>query len=229
MPVRVVVAEADPLTSEGLARGLEDSQVIACSAAPGPDLLESCRQWRPCVLLVAETVFERLDARRFVEVAEHGRAVQTLVVGAVPDSCRALFYLRLGCLGYLSRRDTLETVRKAARAVAAGEMWAPRVVLTQLLQEVLDACASTPRLTGRQQEILELIHAGYTNDQIADVLYISGETLRWHLRRLFQSIGARDRGAAAEFARRHYLLVGGERGAKSHQVSSSLVEKNHLA
>jgi len=232
MPIRLVVAEVDPLTSEGLACSLEDNQVIACVVAPGPDLLERCRQWRPCVLLVAETVFERLDLRRFLEVAEYGRWVQALVVGAVADPCRALPYLRLGCRGYLSRRDSLDTVRKAVLAAAAGEMWAGRVVLTQLLVELLEGRASAPRLTGRQREILELIHAGYTDQQITDVLYISAETLRWHQRRLFHTIGARDRATAAEFARKHYLLPslsGGERGGNSHQLAPLLVEKNHLA
>lgn len=229
MSIRVVVAEADPLTSEGLARSLEDSPLISCDVSPGPDLLERCRQWRPCVLLVAEVVFERLDLRRFAEVAEYGRGVQTLVVGAVADPCLALSYLRIGCAGYLSRRDSLDTVRKAVLAVAGGEMWARRVVLTQLLQELLDGRATAPRLTGRQREILELIHAGYANDQIADALYISGETLRWHLRRLFHTIGARDRGAAEKFARTHYLLPGGDRGGNGHQLLPFPVEKNHLA
>jgi DNA-binding NarL/FixJ family response regulator len=225
MPVRLVVAEADPLTSEGLACSLADNQVISCVAAPGPDLLERCRQWQPCVLLVADTVFERLDLRRFVEVAEYGRRVQALVVGAVADPCRALAYLRLGCRGYLSRRDSLDTARRAVLAAAAGEMWAGRVVLTQLLDELLDGRASAPRLTGRQREILELIHGGYTDQQITDVLYISGETLRWHLRRLFHTIGARDRATAAEFAQKHHVLGGGQ----GHQLTPSLVGKNHLA
>jgi DNA-binding NarL/FixJ family response regulator len=229
MAVRVVVAEADPLTSEGLARSLEDGAVSAAVVSPGPEVLERCCQWRPCVLLIAETVFERLEVRRFVEVAGFGRWVQTLVVGAAPDPCRALPYLRLGCMGYLSRRDSLLTVRKAVQAVGAGEMWARRAVVAQLLRELLEGRAFAPRLTGRQIEILELIHAGYTNDQIADLLYISGETLRWHLRRLFQTIGARDRAAAAEIARKHYLLSAAQRGGNGHRFSPLPVEKNHLA
>ena len=225
MSVRLVVAEADPLTSEGLACSLEDNQLIACVVASGPELLERCRQWRPCVLLVAETVFDRLDLRRFVEVAEYGRWVQALVVGAVADPCRALPYLRMGCRGYLSRRDSLQTVRKAVLAAAAGEMWARRVVLSQLMQELLDGRVSAPRLTGRQREILGLIQGGYTDQQITDILYISGETLRWHLRRLFHTIGASDRATAAEFARKNHVL----RVGNSQQLAPSLVGKNHLA
>jgi DNA-binding NarL/FixJ family response regulator len=229
MAVHVVVAEADPLTSEGLARSLGDGTVLACAVSPGPEVLERCGQRRPCVLLIAETVFERLDLRRFVEVAGFGRWVQTLVIGAAPDPCRALPYLRLGCTGYLSRRDSLLTVRQAVMAVAAGEMWTRRAVTAQLLRELIEEHASIPRLTSRQREILELIHAGYSNDQIAEMLYISGETLRWHLRRLFHSIGARDRAAAAELARKHYLLLPSERGDNGHRPAPVLVGKNNLA
>jgi len=230
MPVRVVVADSDPLIAEGLARGLEGPRASARAVTTAAEALEVCAELRPCVLLAGEAVFERLDLRRFVELADFGRAVQTLVVGTAPDPCRALRYLRLGCMGYLSRRDSLDTVQKAVLAVASGEMWARRAVVVLFVQELLEGRAGAPRLSSRQREILDLIHRGCTNEQISDLLYISPETLRWHVRRLFRSIGARDRAGAAEFARRHFLTGGfADLVGASHRFSPALVEKNQLA
>jgi DNA-binding NarL/FixJ family response regulator len=230
MPIRIVVAEAETLISDGLARSLEDSQTATFVTPATQEALQHCRQRQPCVLLATETLFDRMDLRRFREVTQHGRAVQALAVGTSPDPRRALRFLRLGCMGYVSRCEDLETLRRAVRAVWSGELWAPRVVITQYLREILEAQAQAPRLTGRQREILELIHRGYTNEQIANLLYISGETLRWHMRRLLRAIGARDRRAAAEFTRNQiFWAPDAEKVVNCHQLSTSVVEKNHLA
>ena len=231
MPIRVVVTEGDPLIAEGLARSLEEEQRITCVAASTSEALPWCRERQPCVLLIGEAQFDRLDARRFAEMAQWGRAVQVLILGSTPDLCRGLPYLKLGCMGYLSRRERLETVRKAVVAVSAGEIWAPRVVVAKLLQELMGARAAVPRLTGRQHEILELIRGGYSNEQITAVLYISSETLRWHLRRLFQTIGVRNRAAAADFARQHlwFGAANGGKMASSHQAAPPAMANNHLA
>ena len=231
MSIRVVVAEGDPLIAEGLAQSLNHDSDLQTRAVVEPaGALEMCLEWRPCVLLVGEALFERMDPQRFLEVTGWGRVVQALVVGAVADPELSVSCLRLGCMGYLSRQNSLETLHKAIRAVAAGEMWAHRSVLTKLLRELLDERLSPPRLTHRQREILDLIHAGCNNDQITARLFISAETLRWHLRRLFQAIGAPSRAAALAFARRHFVAAAvADRGGGVHHISSEPVGKNQLA
>ncbi len=231
MSIRVVVTEEDPLIAEGLARSLEEDQRITCVAAATGEALQRCRERQPCVLLIGEEQFDLLDVQRFNETAQGGRAVRALILGSTSDPGRGMSYLRLGCMGYASRQDSLGTVRRAVTAVAAGEIWAPRMVTAKLVQELLEGRAAVPRLTNRQLEILELIRGGYSNEQITAVLYISSETLRWHLRRLFQAIGVRNRAGAAEFARRHVAVprINGSVVADFHQMRPPALGNNHLA
>lgn len=56
-------------------------------------------------------------------------------------------------------------------------------------------------LTAREREILNLMTGGATNQQIAEQLCLSTETVRWHVRRLYEKIGAKDRQDAARYAR----------------------------
>ena len=206
MGVHVVVAEADLLISEGLAQGLREEPRLFAEPWAGSPLaaLDRCRELTLCVLLLNEALFEHLDAASVSGRVDFGRAVSVLAVGLAPDPEKTICYLRLGCMGYVSRKDSLATLRKAVYAVAGGEIWAPRATLSLLVRQLLVATERGPRLTVRELEILTLIGSGSTNDEISQRLFISLETVRWHVRRLFLKIGARDRATALEYARLHH-------------------------
>ena len=58
-----------------------------------------------------------------------------------------------------------------------------------------------PSLTPRQTEVLRLLERGHSTDQIAAELYLSTETVRNHVRRLFQALGVNSRLEAVAAAR----------------------------
>ena len=207
-PACVIVAEADPLIAEGLAQGLSQAPGLAARplTSSARHALEAARISYPAVLLVSELLLQNLPSEELAQELGGSRPVPVLVLGNAPDAGRTLHYLLLGCMGYLSRQDSLETVRKAVTAVAAGEFWAPRVLLPELVRELRDRRRREPVLTAREREILSLIHAGRTNGEIAGQLFISHETVRWHARRLFSKIGAGNRAAAVEFDGRYGVV-----------------------
>jgi DNA-binding NarL/FixJ family response regulator len=102
--------------------------------------------------------------------------------------------LESGCSNYV--------LRKAVRSIAAGELWASRRVVSRLIQDFLLA-ESLKELSPREHEILTLIGQGYKNREIAERLFISTETVQWHMRGLYAKIGAKDRLSAAVFAAEH--------------------------
>ena len=63
------------------------------------------------------------------------------------------------------------------------------------------AGAAAPRLTNREQEVLSLIGQRLSNKRIAEQLFISGETLRWHLRNLYAKTEMHTRSELLEYAR----------------------------
>jgi len=207
MPVHIVVLEADPLTGEGLARGLRDEPSLTAEAVEPPleEALEYCRRRHPSVLLINEMFLQPADLGRFIAQLDYGRGIPALVLGSTPDPQHGRRWLRLGCMGYASRLDRLDLLAKAIRAVAAGEHWAPRATLTLLVRELADSRYRSQPLTARQREILDLLRAGRANAEISTRLFLSPETVRWHVRRVLNRIGARDRVQAAEMAHLHLI------------------------
>ncbi len=205
MPIHVIVSEIEPLLSEGLARGLRDEPHLAASAAAGTprETLEQCRRSQPCVLLAAEPVLERVQPGYLQQQLDYGRAIPVLVLGPSLEPERVTAWLRLGCMGYLTRNDSLDTLRKALYAVAEGQLWARRSDLTLLWRQLLSVTQTASRFTAREREILDCIAAGSSNAKIASDLFISPETVRWHLRRLCPKAGVRDRLGLVAFARQH--------------------------
>jgi NarL family two-component system response regulator LiaR len=121
----------------------------------------------------------------------------------------------LGCCGCLAGNATAEVLGKAIRAVANGEIWAERHLVTRALQQALAGGGGDHSLTSREKEILGLLRLGHTNRQIADQLLISRETVKWHLRKLFGKIGVKDRLEAALYARDHNVLPRHDRTEKT--------------
>jgi DNA-binding NarL/FixJ family response regulator len=106
--------------------------------------------------------------------------------------------LQMGCMGLLYGAPRLALLRRAVKAVASGEVWASRRMLSQLIQNCLPR--DDNQLTTREAEILRLIGLGYKNRDIAEQLFISRETVRWHIRALNAKIGAADRRTAVSYA-----------------------------
>jgi DNA-binding NarL/FixJ family response regulator len=206
MPIHVIVADTGPLMSQSLAQALRrDPGIESYPATGSPEQeLERCRQIQSCVLLADEAFLERADPVWFRKQVDCGRGIAVLVLGARYDPERVSFWLRLGCLGYISKEDGLDAVRKAVLAVTAGQHWARRGDLARLIRDLIEADERRPALTVREREILERIARGWNNAQISDELCISLETVRWHCRRLFQKLGARSRQCAIEAAHRFW-------------------------
>jgi DNA-binding NarL/FixJ family response regulator len=122
---------------------------------------------------------------------------------ANPVATAELLYL--GCRGVLSNQASPEAIRKALAAVFEGEIWAPRQIISNLLQKCLFQLGPNA-LTQREEHILELIASGLTNREIAQTLFITRETVRWHIRSLYSKIGASDRLTATVYAKEVLLL-----------------------
>ncbi len=169
-----------------------------CSESPD-EIFSYCRQLSPCVLIVDGKFIEKVNPVEFTTVTDLGRSVRVLVRVEEEPSETLEKWLRMGCAGFLPERTSPVTLRKAIGAVASGELWVSRKMVSRIVQDLL--LAGSPRkLTRREVEILQLLGRGYTNREIAKRLFVSRETVRWHMRSLYAKIGVHDRASAGDFA-----------------------------
>jgi len=98
--------------------------------------------------------------------------------------------------------------------VMAGQYWLGQSLMTDLLEMVRPLIQASPvgtgpslsRLTPRERQVLKMVVAGHSNKEIARQWTVSEETIKHHLTRMFDKVGAANRVELAMLATRHGLL-----------------------
>ena len=125
---------------------------------------------------------------------------QVIIVTVYRDYDKIFQALKAGACGYLLKRSSKEEILQAIAEVRTGG--APmsseiaRRVVTSFRQPVATEEPSLD-LSRREEEVLDLICKGYSNKEIADRLSLSVETIRTHLKRIYEKLHVRCRTEAA--------------------------------
>jgi DNA-binding NarL/FixJ family response regulator len=196
-PVRVVLADDNMVVRLGLAQILatEPGLDVVGQAANGDEALALVEAHAPHVVLldVQMPVRGGLDV-----VGAIAATSRVLMLTQSEDAAHVDAALRGGARGYLvyGSFDAAE-LAAAVRTVAAGGS----VLSGELLQSVLaPAPAAHPgvgtALSARERELMDLVAAGLSNNEIAAQLYLSYKTVKNHLNRIFPKLGVASRGEA---------------------------------
>jgi len=117
--------------------------------------------------------------------------------------------MHAGASGYVLKSASKEELVRAVRAVHAGAGFLQAEVTKPLLRRLAaDArsAGSAATLTLREIEVVELLAQGKSNKAIGQVLGIAEETVKTHLKRLYEKLGAADRAQAVAIALRQQLI-----------------------
>lgn len=125
--------------------------------------------------------------------------VRMIVIGPAGDEELVMRSIIAGARAYLDLNAGPETVRDAVEIVTQGSIWAPRRLLSRLIDRLLNnpeartATVSNDKLTARERQVLELILKAGSNKEIAHQLGIEVRTVRAHLARLMRKAGVDNR------------------------------------
>jgi len=203
MLIRVVVVDPRPLVREAITRLLEGDGgfLVGVPVSALEELVQQAIDPNQLVAVVGAPAMRECEEQFVREVTRLSKSFHILVLADDPSDDAICRLLLLGCRGCLAEDASGATLKKAIEAVARGQIWAERRLVARSLQQALAAADTDHLLTGREREILGLLRAGRSNHQIAEALYISPDTVKWHLRRVFAKIGAKDRLEATLWAR----------------------------
>ena len=202
--IRVVIADDQHLVRAGFASLLGRAKDIAVvgEAATGDEAVRVCRQERPDVVLMDIRMPGRDGISATAEiVADPTLAGCRVVVLTTFETDEYVFgALRAGASGFLTKEVEPDELRRAVRVVAAGEaLLSPgvtrRVVDRFSAQPAVagDAEGRLAALTEREREVVTLVAAGLSNEEIAGRLFISPLTAKTHVARSITKLGLRDR------------------------------------
>jgi DNA-binding NarL/FixJ family response regulator len=217
--IRVLIADDQPVVRDGLAMllGLLDDVEIVATAADGIEAVNRALSERPDIVLM-DLRMPGLDGTQATrQILASLPDTRVLVLTTYADDQFLFPALQAGARGYLTKDATAEEIEHAIRALIAGHTHLDPAVQQRLVTAVLDQPPPTPEpatksrpdlpdaLTPREIEVLKLIAAGLSNNEIADHLVLSNATIKTHINRIFYKTGARDRAQAVRYAYHHGL------------------------
>jgi DNA-binding NarL/FixJ family response regulator len=134
-----------------------------------------------------------------VEAVRRSRpGMRQIVIGPDNEDELVLSSIVAGARAYLDTSAGTDTIRQAIEIVVSGSIWAPRRLLSKLIDRLLEVpdtnLPSEPlRLTARERQVLELILTARSNREIARELGIEERTVKAHVGRLMRKAGAENR------------------------------------
>jgi DNA-binding NarL/FixJ family response regulator len=130
---------------------------------------------------------------------------RVVVLSAHADGALIRRYSRLGVDGYLAKTLPPAELSGLLRRALAGER-AFDATATAALTAPVNGVAVIGPLSKREAEVLSLVASGLTNDEIGTRLFLSPQTIKTHLSRIFDKLGARDRAQATATAMREGMI-----------------------
>jgi two-component system, NarL family, response regulator len=202
-PIRILLADDHPSLRDGLASILTsqpDLSVVA-EAGTGREAVEQFKQHKPDVLIVDLRMPDGDGIQTIKELVELDPAVTILVLTTYDNEEDIFSALESGARGYILKDTTREEIIEAVRQVHAGNRYLPSAVAARLADRMI-----RPSLTPRELDVLRLVSRGRTNKEMAVAMFISEETVKSHMKGLFQKLGVHDRAEAVGIALQRGLL-----------------------
>jgi len=198
-PIRVGVLADEPLRLEGIASIFEELPGEGCAPISPvfgsmDELLSDCS-----VSFLVVDLHSGSGGVKILEAIRRRRpGLRLIVIGPERDDKLVLDSIVAGARGYLDLKADPQIVRQAVEAVTSGSIWAPRRLLSGLIDRLLgtpDAAMTNepPRLTERERQVLELILTARSNREIARELGIEERTVQAHVSRLMRKTGTDNR------------------------------------
>lgn len=157
----------------------------------------------PDLLLLDQALINATDSENFALLSQLSQHVRILLVQGDRYGQDPLPALKAGVCGYCDRETPPSLLHKAVQAIQLGEVWIPRGLIPQLLDE-LSTRSEVPALsveqreclqslTPREKEVAKMIYQSANNKTIARQLNISERTVKAHLSAIFRKLNVPNR------------------------------------
>ena len=197
-PITVLVADDHALFREGLVMllSLQDDIRVVGEAEDGLQALSMAEALQPDILLLDVRMPKLSGLEVLKQMRVKSPRTRTLILSGFFEGKLITDAFQHGAKGYVLKIARQVELIKAIQTTHAGELWAERKVLTQVVESILQnmeglktpLSALQENLTEREHEVAKWVKQGMTNKEIASQLGISESTVKTHLCNIFSKL-----------------------------------------
>jgi DNA-binding NarL/FixJ family response regulator len=207
--MRVLLVDDHNLVRNGLASLLVAHNIaVAGEASDGLEALERARQLKPDIILMDINMprCNGLEATRLIKTEIPNTKIIILTVSE--DEENLFEAIKSGAEGYLLKNIKSDEFLRLLDGVTKGEAAISPIMAARIIDDFAQRTtgqkeeSSKGELSDREKEVLELVRRGDPNKEIALALYITENTVKYHLRNIMDKLHLRNRAAAAAYAAR---------------------------
>ncbi|TAE78480.1 MAG: DNA-binding response regulator [Verrucomicrobia bacterium] len=200
-PIRILLADDHPPLRAGLAailNGQPDFRVVA-EAGSGAEVMATTEVVDFYILDLRMPDGDGIATIR--QLIARDPEAKILVLTTYDNEEDIFQALESGARGYLLKDTTKEELIAAVRQIHKGERHLSQAVASRLADRLI-----RPRLTPRELDVLRLVSRGRSNKEMAAAMFISEETVKTHMKSLFQKLDVHDRAEAVAVSLQRGLI-----------------------
>ena len=197
--IRILIADREEVFRIGLGRlfGAEEDLRVVAQAEDSGQVVRLAGQFKPDLLFVQAEIAAEGLGDLVVQVRQASPSSKLVITASDMPEEQALRYTKAGASGVILKSVGPHLFVRCARKVMDSEVWLPKRQVARMA-EILRSTQERPRrpadtLTGRERTIISYLIQGWRNREIGRQLSITEQTVKNHLRSIYDKVGVSDR------------------------------------
>ncbi len=193
MPIKVLLADNQPLTSAGIRYILDEKPDVSIvdQVTSGDRLSALIKQHQPDLVIADYDFPGYISKDDIAAIKTYAPKTNVLVVSSDNNKESILQVLQSGVIGYVTKQCSQKEVLTAVYSVAKGEKFYCHKILDIIMEKHFRPESKVPAeniLTARETEILTFLASGYSTKRLADQLHLSPHTIHTHRKSIIRKL-----------------------------------------
>lgn len=211
--VKIALADDHKIVRDGIKTMLESQPGIdvVAEASNGNEILKKLEDTPVDLVIMDISMPEKDGIQATKDLKEAHPNVKVLALSMSNDDLHIRQMIQAGVSGYIMKSAGRKDLKDAIETIMSGEHYFSDEATQSIMMDLVKGKGKSTtmdavHITDRELEILELIVQEYTNQEIAEKLFISPRTVDAHRRNLLQKTGARNTAGLVKYAFQHNLI-----------------------
>ncbi|MDZ7720359.1 MAG: response regulator transcription factor [Balneolaceae bacterium] len=211
--VKIALADDHKIVRDGIKTMLESQPEIdvVAEASDGEEIQKKLEDTLVDLVIMDISMPVKDGIQATKELKENHPDVKVLALTMSNDDLHIRQMIQAGASGYIMKSAGRQDLKDAIETIMSGQHYFSDEATQSIMMDLVKGKGTSTKLdavhiTDRELEILELIVQEYTNQEIAEKLYISPRTVDAHRRNLLQKTGARNTAGLVKYAFQHNLI-----------------------